>query len=348
MNKELKYNIVFAILLILVGETWDLSMEFVYNSLDGDLFDIRSVQILYFFTFNIAYFSVYIFNYLYFAPKYLKASKVPHFVLSVIVMIIIFMVVRFFLEEIVAYHLFGVHNYNFNKENIVVIYLADNIIYALRPCLFSSLFYLFFRFNQNKTLLHKLELKHQEAQMAILRSQIGPHFLFNTLNGFYSELYDEKPETAGDILKLSNLLRYVTYEVNGNFTSLKKEVDFIKSYLYFYEKRYESDFYINFVVKGNIEKKKIPSLILIHFIENVCKHGIIDDEETPAYIDIEVTEEFLIVSTKNKINTSEKYMNKGIGTENIKKRLELLFEDDYELSYKRGDGLFYTFLKIPV
>ena len=129
---------------------------------------------------------------------------------------------------------------------------------------------------------------------------------------------------------------------------LSKELSFIKDYLYFYEKRYEDDFNVKLSVEGAVDDQTIPPLILIHFVENVCKHGVIDNPQKPAEIHIEVHRNSLEVITKNSMNSSEKYMDKGIGTENIKSRLNLLFKDNYKLSYKTEGEQFSSRLIMPL
>jgi sensor histidine kinase YesM len=347
MNKELKYNLLFALILILVDETWDFSVQAIFSSPSEALNQLSFKGSLLMLTFSIAYFTVYTLNYLVFAPRFLNLKKIPHYVVAFFVMSLCFAAVRFFLEEVIGFAIFGEHNYNLQRDNIVAVYLMDSIGYSLKPCLYSSLMYLFFRYKENTELVNTLKLQQQKAQMSMLRSQIGPHFLFNTLNGFYSDLYDDKPQTANDILKLSKLLRYITYEVKESFMPLKQELDFIKNYLYFYQKRYEDEFFVTLKVEGTIDDRNIPSLVLIHFVENVCKHGVIDQQEKPALIEIKVTENHLIVTTTNSVNHSEKYMDKGIGTQNVKNRLELLFKDAYELTYGLEGDVFNTFLKIP-
>ncbi len=348
LNQELKYNILFAVLLLFVGETWDLSVQMIFTSPSQALNQIHWGGTLLTLTFSIAYFSVYALNYLVFAPRFLKLNKIPQYIMAFFIMSLCFAAIRFFLEEVVGFALFGVHNYNLNRSNIVAIYLIDHVGHSLKPCLYSSLVFLFFRYKENMALVNELKLQQQEAKMAMLQSQIGPHFLFNTLNGFYSDLYDTNPKEAEGVLKLSKLLRYVTYEVNESMMPLKKEIAFIKDYLYFYEKRYEKDFSVQLSIKGELKEQKLPSLILIHFIENVCKHGVIDDPSKPAKILIMIHADSLEVLTENSISSAEKYMDKGIGTQNIKSRLNLLFKDNYELTYSSGKDQFHARLIMPL
>ncbi|WP_299884134.1 sensor histidine kinase [uncultured Lacinutrix sp.] len=346
LSKELKYNILFAVLLVFIGETWSYSNDMIYNNTRTEWF--RPGAVVLFITYNISYFSVYTINYLVFAPRFLKPNKIFQYIFSFVAMVLIFAAIRFFLEEILILELFNFHNYNLNRPNIVAIYLTDSTIYAMRPCLYSSLMFLFFRFTENKSRMHELEMQHQEAQMTMLKSQISPHFLFNTLNGFYSDLYDKQPETADDILKLSNLLRYVTYDAKANYMPLNKEISFIEDYLYFYKRRYEDEFYVNLSIKGSVEGQQVPSLMLIHFVENLCKHGIINDSKKTAVIDIVINNNSLEIRTENEINPSENYMDKGIGTKNIKRRLKLFFEDNYILKTNHIKDTYLTYLKIPL
>ncbi|VXB92391.1 Histidine kinase (fragment) [Flavobacterium sp. 9AF] len=255
---------------------------------------------------------------------------------------------RYFLEEILIYNFIRQHNYNFSNDDLIITYLFDSFYYTFRFSLYSSVVYFLFRYHENKDKIHQLNIEQQNAQLSTLKSQLSPHFLFNTLNNFYVELYDNQPETADAILRLSNLLRYVTYKTNQDFSLLQEEIVFIKDYIYFFERRYEANFHVYLIVNGTITNQKIPSLILIHFIENVFKHGIIDTKENPAIIEISCTNNFIEISTTNQINNSEKYMEKGIGSKNIEKRLQLLFENKYSLNYKKENNNYKAYLKFPI
>jgi sensor histidine kinase YesM len=341
INKELKYNILVIVTLIVLDFGWDIFMS---NKRTLPL----SHAFLLTMTYSISFFSVYLINYYYFLPKLLDAKKYLTFILSIILMILSFAGIRFLLEEVILLYFFNIHNYNLEPKNIVFIYLFDSFIYAFKACLYSSVTYLVYKYNENKNKLHQLNIEHQQAQLATLKSQISPHFLFNTLNSFYVELHDEKPETAKDILKLSQLLRYVTYEASQDVTLLQKEIEFIEDYLYFFKRRYEDNFHVHLNVKGVVSIQQIPALILIHFIENVCKHGIINDKSRPAKIEITILKNTIEISTENYINTSEKYMENGIGTKNIKKRLEVIYKDNYTLQYQKNETIFKSYLKLPL
>lgn len=343
-NKELVYNVVIIAVLIALDFLEELVIG---NKTSNELFSGYMLSLM--MTFSIVRILIYYVNYR-FATLLLSKRKYFLYFLSFLGMIFLFAITRFLLEEVLLYKLTCKHNYNvqLDRFDFFKTYLYDSFIYTLRISLYSSVVYLLFRFYEDKEKIHELKLESQEAQLTTLKSQISPHFLFNTLNNFYVDLIDDKPETAKDILKLSNLMRYVTYETSDDFVPLKKEIDFITDYIHFYKRRYEDNLHIQFSVNGEVENQQIPTLILIHFIENVCKHGIINDKNRPAKIGINVSDNSLEVLTENHINTSEKYMETGIGTNNIKKRLNVIFEDNYTLTNEKNNGIFKSYLQIPL
>ncbi len=341
LTKELRYNLLIVLILVLVDFAWNI---FISQKNTITLFHASLLT----FTYSISFFSVYSLNYYFLLPKLLDTKKYFLFTISITLMIFVFAGIRFFLEEITLLYLFNINNYNLQQEGILLTYLTDSFIYAFKACLYSTVVYLLFKYHENKDKLHQLKLKNQQAQLTALKAQISPHFLFNTLNNFYIELHDDKPKTAKGILKLSQLLRYVTYESSDNFVLLEKEIQFIKDYLYFYKRRYEDHFQVYLNIHGEIIQQRIPSLILIHFIENVCKHGIINDLEKPAKIEINIQEKYIEVITENTINISEKYTEPGIGSENIQKRLEVLFKSNFILKYEENNTIFKAYLKLPL
>lgn len=339
-SKELKYNLLIVAILILLDFGWDFFTS-------SNKLPIK-YSLLFTLTFSISFFTVYFINYYYLLPRLFNTKKYILFGTSVIFMVLVFAGIRFLLEEVLSPVLFNINNYNINNQSIVFTYFFDSFIFSFKASLYSTLVYLFFRYRENKDKIHLLEIKHQQAQLTTLKSQLSPHFLFNVLNGFYIELYDEQPKTANDILKLSQLLRYVTYETSENFVLLEKEIQFLNDYLHFYKRRYESNFYVSFTINGNPKNHKIPSLILINFVENVCKHGVINNPNEPAKINITIDDISLEVTTENHTNTSEKYMETGIGTENIRKRLEVLYNDNFSLTFQQSNNIFNAYLQFPL
>ncbi|CAL2101118.1 His_kinase domain-containing protein [Tenacibaculum sp. 190130A14a] len=342
LKNTYKYHLVLG--LIIVG--MDLFRSYVTGGHER-FFSNLQLGLLYKTTFYITFFSVYAINVGIICPRTLAKKNLIYFVLGQISLFFIFAGIRFFLEEIVVYSIGGFHNYS-DSSRTFWYYIFDNSYYSLKIILFSTFIYLLFRFLENKNKIHELKLEHQKAELDALKTQLEPHFLFNTLNVFYSELAEKQPETAKGIHKLSELLRYLTYEAQKDYMPLTKELKFIKDYIYFYEKRFENNLFLNLSIKGEVKEQEIPSLVLVHFIENICKHGIINDSDNPAEISITVHSDSLELRTNNKVSNVKNYSSKGIGRENLKKRLELLFSNNFIFEHKETNNMFTSYLKIPI
>ena len=253
---------------------------------------------------------------------------------------------RYIVDEVLLFNLTGIHNY-FESSRRFGYYVIDNSYYATKAILFSTSLYLLLEFIADKNKIHSLQLERKKAKLSLLKTQLEPHFLFNTLNTFYTELIDTQPETAKDIHRLSELLRYVTYEAQQDFMPLQKELKFIEDYIYFYRKRFENHLFLDYNIQGIVGDQQMPSLMLIHFIENIFKHGITNKKETPAKIDIQITNKNITIITENMVSNSEKYSNNGIGKENLMKRLSAIYKDNYNLNFSEKNQMFKAYLKIP-
>lgn len=340
LNKEIKYNLYLIIGIYLIRDLGNFILN--YKNSSNSLLDHYWLNI----TFLITSICIYGYNYLILLPRFYEKKRYFKFAIGLIFAIPLFSGIRYLLEEIILFQFTKTHNY-FGPD-ILTTHLLDSFYYALVILLISTAIYFLFRYHENQAHLHLLKTQHQNAQMAVLKSQISPHFLFNTLNSFYVDLFDTQPDTAADILKLSNLLRFVIYETDTDYIALSKDLDFINNYLYFFKRRYEDNFFVKLTINGAIDSKKIPSMILIHFIENVCKHGIINRKDKPANINICINEDTLEIRTKNHINSSEKHHEQGIGTENILQRLTVLFKNNYQFQKKQAGTIFEVSLKFPI
>ena len=344
LRKTWKYHLLLAIII----EIMEYFSQYVYGGRARFIGSFEPGLVLLRLTYLITFFSVYFLNYLVVCPRTLSKKNVGRFLLAILFMPFVFAGIRYFLDEIVVYNLFGFHNYHESKR-VLWYYVFDNSYYTTKALLFSTSMYLLFMYLRNLNRIHQLELENKKAELNFLKTKLEPHFLFNTLNTFYSELIDSQPKTAKSIHKLSELLRYVTYEANKDFMPLKAELKFIEDYIYFYKKRYESNLFIDYKVEGTVtDNHKIPTLILIHFLENLFKHGIYNDKKNPAEFTITINETDLILKSKNKISNGQNYSDKGIGRDNLIKRLDLLFEDTYKFRYDENNIYFETYLKFPI
>ncbi len=200
--------------------------------------------------------------------------------------------------------------------------------------------------------LQEMEAKHSKAELEVLKSQLNPHFLFNSLNNIYS-LTMVDPEKAGEsILTLSDLMRYNLESTKKKFVTVQQEIEFINNYIELEKLRVDEICEINYKTKGNFESKTIAPMILISFIENCFKHGISSDSsQNKIDISIELKENTLFFNSKNSIAASRIDINKkdvNVGIENVKRRLTLLYKDKFSLDIASDDGLYIVNLKIEL
>ncbi|MBU8891534.1 MAG: histidine kinase [Bacteroidales bacterium] len=190
---------------------------------------------------------------------------------------------------------------------------------------------------QTKILETQLQLKEQELHY--LKMQIHPHFLFNTLNTIYGFAIKQSKHTPEIILMLSNLLDYILYQVNKPRVSLKEEVLHIKEYIELEKIRFQDTLKVLFTANEIEDKIEVAPMLLIPFVENAFKHGSLIDGFLNIEINIDFKESRLDFSIRNTIlKTDTKDENKGIGLENIKKRLDLNYKDNYELNIDNKDN----------
>ncbi len=343
IKKHWKYHISIGIVLVLLEWLEDYALGGTESFLRN--FDQKYIWLV--LTFYMCSVAIYFLNFFVISPKLLSIKRLIPFVVVVFGMILLFAGMRYLFQEIILFELTGEHNYHPNSRRFLY-YTFDNSYYAIKPILYSTLVFLVLKYNENKDKIFQLKLEHNQGEISFLKSQISPHFLFNTLNTFYSELIDKQPNTAKDIHRLSELLRYVTYESTQDFMPLANELKFIEDYMYFYKIRYEDQLFVNFSVDGEIGEKLVPSLVLIHFVENLFKHGIVNDEKHPASIKVQISDDFLIVQTQNKVVYSDKYMDAGVGAENVQKRLKAMFNDQFEVHYTHQNEHFEAYLKLPL
>ncbi|MEN8126145.1 MAG: histidine kinase [Bacteroidota bacterium] len=198
---------------------------------------------------------------------------------------------------------------------------------------------------QNKILETQLQIKEQELNY--LKKQIHPHFLFNTLNTIYGFALKQSKNTPDIILKLSNLLDYILYQVNKPKVSLKEEVLHIKEYIELEKIRFQDTLKVSFSVNDIPDEKQIAPMLLIPFIENAFKHGSLIDGFLNVDIKVNLIEDQLQFSIKNSILSDDlKHGKAGIGLENIKKRLNLLYNNNHKLEINNSDKWFIVNLTI--
>ncbi|MDP4268192.1 MAG: histidine kinase [Bacteroidota bacterium] len=195
-----------------------------------------------------------------------------------------------------------------------------------------------------------LEKEKLNTELAFLKSQINPHFIFNVLNNICSLARKKSDDTENAIIKLSQLLRYNLYDFRDEKVSLEREIRYLNDYIDIQKMRLGDNVQIVFDVKGKTENVMIEPLILIPFVENAFKHGVNTTDNCKIEISIDCDSKMLHFIVKNlkleKKKTSDN--NKGIGLKNVTRRLSILYPEKYTLSIIDQSNIYIVDLKINV
>lgn len=195
-----------------------------------------------------------------------------------------------------------------------------------------------------------IDQRNLEQQMEYLKYQVNPHFFMNTLNNIHA-LVDIDPERAKTtIVELSKMMRHILYEGSKKLIPLTREVEFLNLYVQLMRLRYTRKVHINVDVPPQLPELKLPPLMLIIFVENAFKHGISYREESFIDIKVRVENKRLLFSCCNSKPTQVQRTNEkgGMGLQNVRQRLELLYDDDYTLDINDGEKTYEVKLDIPM
>lgn len=188
----------------------------------------------------------------------------------------------------------------------------------------------------------------RDMELQFLKSQLNPHFLFNSLNNIYSLAYQKSDKTADAILKLSEIMRYMIYESNDSWVSLSKEITYVQSYIELQKLRFKDGAAVELTLNGEIDDQQVVPLILISFVENAFKHGVANDPKDPIRINIIANQKILHFSVTNKKNTYNKDLMGGVGLNNVERRLQLLYPDRYKLNIVNSATHYTTELMLDI
>lgn len=191
-----------------------------------------------------------------------------------------------------------------------------------------------------------LETEKLNAELAFLRSQINPHFLFNSLNNIYSLAYQKSEKTPEAILKLSEIMRYMLYESNEELVLLEEEINYLENYIELQKLRFKEKVYVDLHVNIDEKGRRIMPLLLISFLENAFKHGVSTDANKPIRIDIGVKDGRLHFNAENAKNQVNKDQTKGVGLTNLKRRLQLGYPDRHTINIVESEHYYSSELFI--
>lgn len=195
--------------------------------------------------------------------------------------------------------------------------------------------------------LAKLQLS---TELKYLRTQIQPHFFFNTLNNLYALTLQKSDNAPKLVIKLSEMMQYVLYDIDGSKTNLLNEINHINNYIDIERLRFNDRVDAEMDITGDIEDVQIPPLLLLSFVENCFKHGLKGSDKLKIRMSFEVLNtgylEFILINSFNPKALQDE--SRGIGNENAKRRLKLLFSNNFKLEPQIEDNNYKLFLKIPI
>jgi LytS/YehU family sensor histidine kinase len=196
----------------------------------------------------------------------------------------------------------------------------------------------------------KIQKEKVETELQMLKTQINPHFLFNTLNSIYVLAMKNSDQTANTVMKLSDILDYILYKIDAPRIAIPTEIQIIENYIELEKIRYTNR--VNLSLSSDFESEdiQIPPMLIIPFIENAFKHGVAKSlGESWIKISIQEKGEMLNIAVSNsKGQNSTKSEGGGIGLVNVKKRLEILYLDSYILDISDKINSYEVFLSIPI
>ncbi len=304
-----------------------------------------------FLLFGLINISLFYLNYLVLIPQYLKKERYGLYIGTILSAIILYGFIKYgfgvlFKDEVLLRPRMrprmgqppmgartnpGIRPKIIMEEMSFIAYFISTFFTSVVFIFFSVVLKLFVDWFVNERVQRDLENQRLSAELAFLKSQINPHFLFNSLNSIYSLAYQRSDMTPEAILKLSEIMRYMLYECNDNTVELGKEIQYLQNYIDLQKIRLGEKANIDFKFEGNITTQKIAPLLLIAFIENAFKHGVANDPESPIQLLLSVKNNQLLFYVHNRKHKANTDSVGGIGLNNVKRRLDLLYPGLYNL-----------------
>jgi two-component system, LytTR family, sensor kinase len=264
-------------------------------------------------------------------PRLIPKEKITTYILSLLVLLIIFWG---------SYYLFK----DYLVDNVPIrVYDSRNMFPVLLIISTSTLYGILIVLGKQAKTSQEVQAEQLKSELSFLRSQISPHFIFNVLNSIVYLIRSKSKNAEKVTLELAELIRYMLYESEIKQVSLEKELDYLNNYVALQKTRFGEDVEINIKIEGNLKNKWVEPMLLIPFVENAFKHGVGFVKNPKIEIDINSQSEKFLFKVKNTVgpeSLEQKDPNSGIGLKNVKRRIELLYENRHELEIKQNAGFF--------
>jgi two-component system LytT family sensor kinase len=277
-------------------------------------------------------------------PRLLRAGRGLQLAAGLLGVVALYIGSRALIEEVIYPVTLGFHNYS--SDTSALYYIFDNAYFASPMIIISAALWAGSAALQRERENRQLREEKRVAEVAFLKTQINPHFLYNTLNMLYSMAYPVARPVANAILKLSELMRYMLHESPDGRVDLAQEIEYLHNYLALYRLRFPNSFFVDFTVAGEPAGRRVAPLVLIPFVENAIKHGVLDAPETPVRIYLTVEGQQLQFEVTNQRSDANKDATTGIGLPNLRRRLELLYPERHALHAGTDGKQFTTSLRL--
>lgn len=333
----MKKSIVFSLHLLYWGPKFIILTAMLLGLLGGSFKPASSFQV----ASTIPSFICFYIFYLYLFPGFLAKKRIWMFVTLGLASWIILSLLSMVLLKILPLIPFNLR--------IATSYWITNIIPSILftgivGCLFKG----FITWYSDIRIKEQLIQKNLKSELALLKAQINPHFLFNTINNIDILIEKDAKAASAYLKQLSEIMRFMLYDVSSDFILLTKELEYIKKYIDLQKIRTANEKYVNFTLIGDTKELMIAPAVFIPFIENAFKHSTNKKIENAITISIEIIENDLSFSCINFFDNSNTFAQdkSGLGIDLIKQRLQLLYKDKHELDIIKTDNRFEVKLKI--
>lgn len=284
-------------------------------------------------------------------PNYVKRQSLSYFLIANVTFLAGFTLLESLLDYyffLWAYTRLGTPG----EADSILQHLFSNFVLNAFVLLAANVYGFAFAWFRDQRLRRSLEQEKLRAELSALKHQINPHFLFNILNGLYGLAFKNNDEqTAEGIAKLSHIMRYMIYESNDDRVPLDKEIGYIESYIDLQKLRTSGETQIHFEVKGLTRDKLVAPMIFTPFIENAFKYGISNAKPSDIEISIEVEAHqlrFQVSNVNHAMNRPSNHAHGGIGLINVRRRLNLLYQDAYVLTIDNLDNTYRIDLQLDL
>lgn len=264
-------------------------------------------------------------------------------IVAIILTVLFFYIIDYTVRQMLLSHFCNEHEWDHIQRNVSPMF---GFITATSITLFFAR-----HWYRNDIQRKKMEILQTKTELNFLKSQINPHFLFNTLNNLFSMAQEKQnEELANGISELSGMMRYMIYESNVETVPLEREIEYLRSFIALNKLRFTDDeIRVNFTCPENCGNWRIAPMLLIPFVENAFKYGVMIGEQSEIVIRIEVSDQGMSFFCENNDYSFIKKMDdhiRGIGLDNVRRRLELLYPDAYSLLIRNSNKKYTVELKL--